>query len=362
MKRILSVLTAAVMIMSLAACSTANNVSNSSSKLSSASSDVSEGASSAVDSISEASEDLGHNPVIETPIKVAALKGPTAMGMVHIMDNPDFEFTLVASPDEVTALVAQNAVDIAAVPANLGAVLFSKTEGAISAIEINTLGVLYIVENGDTVKTVEDLRGKTIFASGQGATPEYALNYMLTQNGIDPATDVTIEYKSEHAECVTALVSTENSVAMLPQPFVTTAQTKNEDIKSVLDLTKEWEALANAEGNDAPATLITGATIASNSFIEEHPELVEYFIEEHEKSVDSVNSDVTAASALMEQYDIVPAAVAEKAIPQCNIVCISGLEMKTKLTTYLEILLEQNPKSVGGSLPDEKFYYQGLER
>lgn len=361
MKRVVSILMAALLIFSFAACSQANEGSSVSSSASSepvsavSSEPASVPESSAV-SEESASSDAG--PDIATPIRVAALKGPTAMGMVEMMDKDYYEFTLVSSPDEITPLIAQGEVDIAAVPANLASVLYSKTEGAISAIEINTLGVLYIVENGETVTSVGDLKGKTIFASGKGATPEYALNYMLTANGIDPASDVTIEYKSEHAECVNALTSTENAVAMLPQPFVTTAMNKDENIKVVLGLTEEWEKAAGESGN--PATLVTGATVANNEFLAAHPELVELFVKEHAASVESVNADPENASVLMEQYDIVPAAVAVKAIPECNIVCITGSDMKTKLETYLSVLLEQNPQSVGGSLPDEAFYYEDL--
>lgn len=360
MKRVVSILMAALLIFSFAACSQANEGSSASPASSSAPALSSEPASEPESStVSEEPASSGTSPDIDTPIRVAALKGPTAMGMVELMDKDYYEFTLVTSPDEITPLIAQGEVDIAAVPANLASVLYAKTEGSISAISINTLGVLYIVENGDTVTSADDLKGKTIFASGKGATPEYALNYMLTANGIDPETDVTIEYKSEHAECVSALTSTENAVAMLPQPFVTTAMAKDENIQVVLDLTEEWEKAAGDSGGST-ATLVTGATVVNNEFLAEHPDLVDLFVKEHAASVESVNADPESASVLMEQYDIVPAAVAVKAIPECNIVCITGSEMKTKLETYLSVLMEQNPQSVGGSLPDEAFYYEDL--
>lgn len=357
MKRVVSILIVALLIFSFTACSQADKGSSAPpSAISSTASAVSSEPASELGSSAVSEESV--TPDVDTPIRVVALKGPTAMGMVEMMDKDYYEFTLVSSPDEITPLIAQGKVDIAAVPANLAAVLYAKTEGAIRAIEINTLGVLYIVENGDTVTSVEDLKGKTIFASGKGATPEYALNYMLTANGIDPETDVTIEYKSEHAECVSALTSTENAVAMLPQPFVTTAMTKDESIKVVLDLTEEWEKAAGDGGS--AVTLVTGVTVVQNTFLTEHPELVELFVKEHAASVKSVNADPESASVLMEQYDIVPAAVAVKAIPECNITCITGSEMTAKLEAYLSVLLEQNPQSVGGSLPDEALYYEDL--
>lgn len=299
----------------------------------------------------------------ETAVNVMALKGPTAMGMVQLMDSAEagsvngnsYTFTIAASADEVTPKLVQGEADIAAVPANLASVLYNNTEGQVQVLAINTLGVLYIVENGDSVQSVSDLAGKTIYASGKGSTPEYALNYILSENGIDPETDVTIEWKSEHSECVAALASDENGIAMLPQPFVTTAQTQNENLRVALDLTEEWDALqADAE---APSALLTGVVVVRTAFAEEHPEAVNAFLDSYKESVDYVNANVADAAALIEKYDIVTAAVAEKALPYCNITFIEGTEMQEKLSGYLNVLYEQNPTSVGGALPADDFYY-----
>ena len=246
---------------------------------------------------------------------------------------------------------------LTAVPANLASVLYNNTEGQVQVLAINTLGVLYIVEDGDTVQSVEDLKGKTIFASGKGSTPEYALNYMLTQNGIDPETDVTIEWKSEHSECVASLAATEHAIAMLPQPFVTTAQTQNENLRVALDITEEWEKLASANGSDA--TLITGVVVGRKDFVEQNPQLVQEFLSQYEQSVAYTQEDTAGAAALVGQYDIVPEAVAQKALPECNITFIKGEEMQAKLSAYLQTLLDQNPKSIGGQLPGDDFYYLG---
>lgn len=299
----------------------------------------------------------------DTDIRVAALKGPTAMGMVKLMDDSDndatetnhYTVTIAGAADEITPSLIQGEVDIAAVPANLAAVLSKKTDGGIQVLAINTLGVLYIVENGDTINSVSDLKGKTIYASGKGATPEYALNYMLTANGIDPETDVTIEYKSEHSECVSALEADPDGVAMLPQPFVTTAQMSNENTRVALDMTEEWQKAAEANGS--AATLVTGVVVARTDFINENPEAVALFMDQYEESVAYTNENISDASALIEKYDIIKAAVAEKAIPYCNITFISGDEMKEKLGGYLEELFNQNPESVGGEVPGDTFYY-----
>ena len=299
----------------------------------------------------------------ETPVRVMALKGPTAMGMVQLMDSAEsgavngnaYTFTIAASADEVTPKLVQGEADIAAVPANLASVLYNNTEGQVQVLAINTLGVLYIVENGSSIQSVSDLAGKTIYASGKGSTPEYALNYILSANGIDPEADVTIEWKSEHSECVAALAADEDGIAMLPQPFVTTAQAQNEALRIALDLTEEWDALqADAE---SPSALLTGVAVVRTAFAEEHPEAVNAFLDSYQESVDYVNANLSDAAALIEKYDIVPAAVAEKALPYCNIAFIEGSEMREKLSGYLNVLFEQNPVSVGGALPADDFYY-----
>lgn len=298
-------------------------------------------------------------------VNVTALKGPTAMGMVSLMDDVDngkvdsenYKFTIAASIDEVTPAISQGETDIAAVPANVASVLYNKLEGGVQVLAVNTLGVLYIVENGDTVQSAADLKGKTIYASGKGATPEYALNYILQQNGLDPAADVTIEWKSEHSECVAALAQDPSGIAMLPQPFVTTAQMKNPDLRVALDLTEEWDKVQ--EGAQEPGALLTGVVVVRTEFAKENPEAVSDFLERYKASVDFVNENVDEAAQIVGQYDIVTAEVAQTAIPECNIVCITGDEMQEKLSGYLSVLNDQNPEAVGGKLPDDDFYYTG---
>ena len=295
-------------------------------------------------------------------VRIAALKGPTAMGMVQLIDNSMtdetslYTCTIYAAPDELTPLIIKGEVDVACIPANLASVLYNKTDGAIETIGINTLGVLYIVENGtENVNSIADLKGKTVYASGQGSTPEYALKYLLTQNGIDPETDVTIEWKSEHAECLTAITGEQGGIAMLPQPFVTTAMMKTEGIRIALDLTKEWDALGNG------SAMLTGVTIARKEFIDAYPDVLAQFLADYKASVDFVTSDTDAAAALIgkEEINIIPEAVAKKALPACNIVLITGNEMKDKLSGYLNVLFDADAKSVGGKLPGEDFYYVG---
>ena len=314
----------------------------------------------AADAGDEGKKDAGAEPVA---VRAAALKGPTAMGLVKFMSevdagnlkDEDYSFRIVASADEVAPLISKSEVDIAAVPANLASVLYNKTSGAVRVIAVNTLGVLYICELGDTVSTVADLRGKTIFSAGKGATPEYALEYVLRANGLDPTTDVTIEWKSEHAECVAALTQDATAIAMLPQPFVTTAQAKNDQIRVALDLNQEWAAACEAEGRDGK--LITGVAVVRSEFADAHPEAVDAFLGHYRESVEFVNANTDEAAALVGGYEIVPEAVAKKALPACNITFVDGADMKEQLGGYLEVLADQNADAVGGKLPGDDFYY-----
>lgn len=312
------------------------------------------------------SDDSGSGQEQQTdPVEVSviALKGPTAMGMVKLMDevekqtgaHNEYQFEIASSPDEVTPKLAQGTVDIAAVPANLASILYQNTDGGLQVLTVNTLGVLYITESGDTIHSVEDLRGKTIYASGKGSTPEYALNYILEQNGLVPGTDVTVEWKSEHAECVAAISADASAVAMLPQPFVTTAQSKNTSLRVALDLTEEWDRLQ--ENKEQKSTMVTGVTVVRTEFAKEHPEAVQDFLESYQESVNYVNADTEGAAELVGKYEIVTEEVARMALPECNIVFLAGQEMKEKLSGYLSVLKEQNPESIGGALPGDDFYY-----
>ena len=305
----------------------------------------------------------GSDVLAEDSVNILALKGPTAMGMVSLMNQADqgeitdenYNFQIVASPDEVTPAIAQGTADIAAVPANLASVLYQKTDGGVQVLTINTLGVLYLVENGNQIQSISDLKGKTIYASGKGATPEYALNYILKENGLTPGEDVQIEWKSEHTECVAALAEHEDAIALLPQPFVTTAQNKNDSLRVALDLTEEWDNIQKENGGNS--SLVTGVTVVRTEFVQEHPKIVEDFMERYQESVTFVNDHAEEAAKMIGNYDIIPEEIAKKALPECNIVYIDGAEMKEKLSGYLEVLKQENPQAVGGTLPTDEFYY-----
>ena len=290
----------------------------------------------------------------DEPVRVAALKGPTAMGLVQLFDThaEDYDVLIAGAADEVTPKLIQGQLDIAAVPVNLGSVLYNRTEGQVQLIAINTLGVLYVVEKGgETVNSMEDLKGKTIYATGKGNTPEYALAYLLSQHGIDIASDVTMEWKSEPTEVVALMAQSENAVAMLPQPYVTVAGAQVEGLRVALNLTEEWDKLDNG------SRLITAGIIVRKAFAEEHPDKVAAFLEQFAESAAYANENVAETAALVEKYIGVKAPIAQKALPACNIVCIAGEDAAAILPGYLQTLYDLNPAAVGGALPGADFYW-----
>lgn len=290
-------------------------------------------------------------------IRLGSLKGPTTMGMVKLLNDAEagltankYESTIAAAADELTPKLLKGELDVLALPVNAGSVLYNKSNGGVTMLAVNTLGVLYILEKGgETVQSVADLKGKTIYATGKGNTPEYSLAYLLRENGLDIASDVNMEWKSEATEVVAQLSTVDSGIALLPQPFVTVAQTKVEGLRVALDMTAEWA--------NAGSTLITGGLIIRTAFLNDHPEAVKTFLEEYAASTQYVNENVEEAAALVEQYIGVPAGVAKKAIPACHIVCLTGEEMKAAAEGYLSVLFALNDKAVGGALPGEDFYY-----
>lgn len=292
-------------------------------------------------------------------VKIGSLKGPTSMGLVYLMDQAEkneaannYEFKMVATADELLPSMISGDLDIVLVPANVASVLYNKTEGAVSVIDINTLGVLYIVSGDDTIQSMEDLKGRTVYLTGKGTTPDYVLQYLLKENGLTE--DVTLEYKSEATEVAAVLTETPEVVGVLPQPYVTAACAQNENLAVVLDLTKEWASVQGEGGS----SLVTGVTVVRNAFLEENKAAVDKFLEEHAASADFANEHVEEAAELVAAAGIIEKApVAAKAMPKCNITYIDGTDMKTALSGYLEVLFEQDASSVGGSLPNDDFYY-----
>lgn len=294
-------------------------------------------------------------------IRLGGLKGPTSMGMAKLLDDAEngltantYEFAMAASANELTPKLIQGELDILAVPANVGAILYNQTQGQVELIAASTLGVLYIVEKGSqTVTDVKSLAGKTIYATGKGATPEYALTYLLAQNGLTLGKDVTVEWKSEPTEIVALMAQEDHAIAMLPQPFVTSALSQVEGLRVALDMNEEWQKVAGSK-------LVTGVLVVRKDAVENAPEAFAAFMDGYAASVEAANNDLEGTAALCEEYGIIAkAALAQKALPQCNIVFETGDEMKTDLETYFNVLYAADPASVGGTLPADDFYYAG---
>lgn len=287
-----------------------------------------------------------------TPANIGTLQGPTGMGMVTLMGDEfssKYNITIESAPDAVVGKIINGELDIAAVPVNLAATLYNKTEGNIMMIAVNTLGVLYVLEEGETVNSMADLAGKTLYATGQGSTPEYMLSYLLEKNGLTDS--VTVEYKAEHSELATLMASGEVKLGMLPEPNVTATMAKNENLRVALDLTKEWKDAAGVEP-------VQGCIVVRKDYFEQNQAAVRLFLKEYEAAVNYTKANQAETAALMEKYGIIgSAAIAEKAIDKCNIVCYRDEAMCTAAEAMLQVLFDANPKSVGGVLPGDDFYY-----
>ena len=344
MKKFLAVLMSLLMIAAFSACS---------------------GTEKPEESVPESSEpvvsepETSQEPVYEgTTINIGMLKGPTGMGAAWLMEQDslgatvnDYNFTLVGAPDVLTSQLLSGEMDIAALPTNVISTLYNKANGEIEILGVNTLGVLYILENGDTIQSVADLAGKTILASGQGSTAEYVLDYILAQNGLTVGEDVEVFWATEHSEAATLALAGEYDVVMPPEPFVTSVTAQSDSFRVALDLTAEWETLGNGE-------LTMGGIAVRKEFADENPEAVAAFLEEYGESIAYTQENTADAAALIEKYEIATAAIAQSALPRCNIVWVTGEAMKAPLESFYQVLYDYNPATVGGALPGEDFYYQ----
>lgn len=303
------------------------------------------------------------------------------MGILFLMDKAQkgetsdtYEFQMATGADELLPLMVKGELDIALVPANVASVLYQKTSGGVSVIDINTLGVLYVVTGTAEVGSIEDLRGKTIYLTGKGTTPEASLRYVLAAGGLTEK-DYTLEFKSEATEVAAVLAENPDAIGLLPQPFVTAALMQNDALKVVLDLNEEWVRVGSientdgtgisgntekAESQDGAEGMVTGVTVVRKAFLQEHPEAVEDFLKEHALSAEAINTDAATGAALAVAAGIVAKEpIAQKAIPQCNITCVAGEEMKRALSAYLDVLADFNAELIGGQIPADDFYYLG---
>ena len=344
MKKYLGLLLALVMLLGLAACSTQQAAPD----------------ASAAPADDAAAEDA---PLVGADVNIAVLAGPTGIGASALMEANDagetinnYTFSVESAPDQVTAGIVNGGLDMAAVPTNLASVLYAKTNGGVQVVALNTYGVLYILENGDGVQSFADLKGRTIYATGQGSNPEYVLEYLLTENGLTYSldgseADVQIQFMTSE-ELTAGMVSGKLDLCMLPVPAVTAVTAQNQDVRVALDLTEEWDKL----GVDGKLT--QGCIVVRTEFAKENPDAVKAFLQEYQASIDAVLADPAHAGELCEQYGIVgQKEIATKAIPSCNLCCVTGSEIRTVIEPFFQVMLDANPQSIGGALPGDDFYF-----
>ena len=302
-----------------------------------------------------------NTPVEPVDMNVYVLSGPTGIGAVNLRAKAEageklannYHVTMTGANDEVVAAVSNGQADVACVATNLASVLYNKTQGGVKVLAVNTLGVLSILTNGTELHAISDLQGKTVYSPGQGANPEYILRYVLQGNGLDPDADLTVRFVGEGSELLSVWESERDAVIMAPQPVATALLAQNENASKAFDMTEEWDKVAGGESK-----LMMGCVIVRTAFLEEHPQAVEGFLTDYAASIEAAQTDLEGTAALCEQYGIIAKApLAVKAIPQCGLTYVAGAEMKEQLTGYLTVMFGADPKSVGGQLPGDDFFY-----
>ena len=293
-------------------------------------------------------------------VNLYVLSGPTGIGAMNLWAAADagetantYHITMPGANDEVVVALSNGQADIAAVATNLAATLYNKTDGGVTVLAVNTLGVLSLLGNGGEAASIADLAGRTIYAPGQGANPEYILRYVLRGNGLDPDRDVTLRFVGEGSELLTVWQTDPEAVILAPQPVATSILMQNENARTLFDMTEEWDKVSGGE-----STLMMGCVIVRNAFLQEHPDAVTLFLQEYAASIEKAQSDAAGTAALCEQYGLIPkAALAEKALPYCGLTFVTGAEMKAGLSGYLQVMFDADSRSVGGAMPDDGFYY-----
>jgi NitT/TauT family transport system substrate-binding protein len=282
-------------------------------------------------------------------VSVATLSGPTGMGLIKLFGNDAYDVALLSNPDEISPKIINGEVDAATIPSNLAAIIYNKTGGSIRTVAVNTMGVLYILENGDTVNSITDLAGKTIYATGQGSSPEYVLGKILESNGLK---NVDVQFMGSHADLANAMAAGDVKLALLPEPFVSTVLAKNSDVKVKIDINEEWKKIYG-ERKGIPM----GVTVVSQKFAE-NKAAMDKLMADLKASAEYVALGTPSAAADIAQAGIVGSKeIAAAAIPRCGISFITGEDCKAMLEDYFNVMFESDPKSLGGALPDDDFYY-----
>ncbi|MBF8983950.1 ABC transporter substrate-binding protein [Lutibacter sp. B2] len=292
-------------------------------------------------------------------VNIAGLKGPTSIGMIKMFEekpllgeNLESEYEVAQSPDILVSKLLSKEVDFAALPTNVAAKLYNKKVG-YELVAVNTWGVLYIMTQDEDIKDWNDLKGKHINAIAKGSTPDIVFRYLLEKHGLNPETDVTLDYTLGHIELAQSMVAGKVKIALLPEPFVTMVKMKNKEASIAMNIQDEWKNTLGVE-NAFPQ----GCLVVRKEFAQKQPDAVERFLEEYKKSIDWVNENKEEAGVLVEKYGIgMKAKMAEMAIPRCNISFKDAKNAKKSVEDYFKVIYDFSPKDIGGKLPDEDFYY-----
>lgn len=298
-------------------------------------------------------------PVAKTEVNVVAIAGPTGVGLANLWADSDadktandYNVTLVTDPQQAVAAIVNGSADIAAVPTNLAAVLYQRTSEKVQVLAGNTRGVLYILENGNTIDSFDDLKGKKVYSTGQGANPEYIMQYLQEKNGL--VGEIDMEFVSENSELATLLVKGTAQVALVPEPLVSTVLAKNPNLRVALNINDEWDAVSDNG-------LLMGCVIARTEFIEKNPKAVETFLDEYEASINAATADVDKTAGYCANYKIIAdEAAAKNAIPRCELTFVTGADLKAQLVGFYQVFFAVKPQALGGKMPADGFYY-GVE-
>ncbi len=303
------------------------------------------------------------------PVKasVAVLRGPTAIGMIKLIDEKyapegsQLEYVMEQSPEVLSAKLLNGELDFATIPTNMAANLYNKGVGYQIA-GVNVWGVMYVVSNGGNISTWNDLKGKEISCTGQGAVSDLVFKYLLMKNGIDPNKDVHLTYIAAPAELAQAAIAGKIQISVLPEPWVTNVLAQNKNLKIALDLQKEWTVLnapADKKQETEKQAYAQTCLVVKKEFAQAHPEIVKQFLSECEQETEWINTHPSEAGKLVEKHQLgLTASAAQASIPRCNLSWADAGKARPAVETFLKVLMNYSPQSVGGKLPDDAFYYQ----
>lgn len=268
--------------------------------------------------------------VRENKTKLAVFNGVTSLGVAKLVKDRGYayESSLYTDLSEVENLIKNGGADMAAVPVESAARLFNETKGAVKIIAVNNLGVLHLVTGDESIKTLADLKDKTVYATGKGTAYEHIMNFIFEKNAISPK----VEYVATEAELVTLAIEGKADICIIPEPYATKVVFENTKMKRVIDLSDEWNKFSEAP-------LVQGVIVARTEYIEQNPEYIEQFLFQNEISVNFLNENIDAGADMLyngqyfSTFDL-----ARECVPACNLYFMKGEEMKAAVKVVYDVL------------------------